>query len=177
MLLDGWLKHKEMESAREQPFQVNIRPHTCVDIEIDTEDLNYEHYNVHRKSSELPLHVFEAQPVVGKRVTTLNIQVVNDSVLDLVITGHTYSFRAALDGFGIHGGYNNDEDGKRQYVRVWKGVDVSQENTRLRFMEMLDAAFKKLCLRVNLDAEPLPDSHMARFINELRENPTLFFTQ
>ena len=180
LLLDGWLKYKETEIAREQPFQVQLRPHTSVDIDIDTDVFNYEHYFVKEKACDLPLHVFDAYPVVGKRITTLNLQIVSDTVLDLVITGHTYPFRAALEAHGIQGGYQEGEGGvdKGQYVRVWKSIDISEDDTKIRFMEMLSTTFKKLCLRVNLDGgEAASDTHMANFIEKLKENHTLFFMQ
>ena len=177
MLLDGWFKHKEIQIAREQPFQVQLRPHSSCDIEIDIDDFNYEHYALNEKARELPLHVFHAQPVVGKRITILNLQVSSDTVFDLVITGHNWPFRAALDAFGVRGGYQDSEKENRQYVRIWKDVDISDEDTKKRFLEMLETAFKGLCLRVVLDREPTPDTDVAHFVEKLRENHSLFFGQ
>ena len=47
----------------------------------------------------------------------------------------------------------------------------------LKIMKMLgDDVFKKLCMRVTLDAQPLPDTAVQKFIDEqLRELPYLFF--
>ena len=174
-LLDGWFKHKEMQIAREQPFEVQLRPHSSCDMEIDIDDFNYEHYTLHEKARELPLHVFHAQPVVGKRIVILNLQISSDTVFDLVITGHNYPFRGALETFGIHGGYQEAEKDNRQYVRVWKDVDISDQDTNKRFMEMLETVFKSLCLRVVLDREPTPDTDVANFVEKLRENDALFF--
>eukprot|EP00973_Karenia_brevis_P082685 11462124-Karenia_brevis.AAC.1 len=42
-------------------------------------------------------------------------------------------------------------------------------------MDMLDAVFKNMALRVTLDAAPVPDTHVAAFIDKLREAPSLFF--
>ena len=177
MLLDGWFKYKEVQIAREQPFEVQLRPHSSCDIDIDIDDFSYEHYTLHEKARELPLHVFQAQPVIGKRITTLNLQISSDTVFDLVITGHNWPFRATLDAFGIHGGYQEAERENRTYVRVWKDVDISVQDTRKRFMEMLETAFKGLCLRVVLDRDPTPDTDMAHFVEKLRENNSLFFEQ
>ena len=35
LLLDGWLKHKEKQMAREQPLQVMLRPHNSIDVDIE----------------------------------------------------------------------------------------------------------------------------------------------
>eukprot|EP00973_Karenia_brevis_P095100 12425674-Karenia_brevis.AAC.3 len=40
---------------------------------------------------------------------------------------------------------------------------------------MLDMVFKNAVLRVALDAPPEPDTHVASFIDKLREVPSLFF--
>ena len=42
---------------------------------------------------DLPLHVFDAQPVMGKRITVMNLQIETDSVLSLVLTGFTWPWR------------------------------------------------------------------------------------
>ena len=176
-LLDGWFKYKEGQIAREQPFEVQLRPHSSCDIELDIDDFNYEHYTLHEKARELPLHVFHAQPVIGKKIPVLNLQISSDTVFDLVITGWNWPFRAAFDAFGIRGGYQEAEKENRQYVRVWKDVDISDQDTNKRFMEMLETAFKGLCVRVVLDREPTPDTDMAKFVEKLRANNSLFFGQ
>jgi len=176
LLLDGWFKYKEAQIAREEPFQVQLHPHSSVSVEIDIDDFHYEHYTLNEKARELPLHIFHAQPVVGKRITTFNVQLRNcDTVFDLVITGHNWPFRANLDAFGIRGGYQDAEGENRQYVRVWKDIDISQQDTNKRFFEMLETTFKGLCLRVALDREPIPDTDLAKFVDNLRGNSSLFF--
>ena len=178
MLLDGWFKHKEIQIVREQPFRVQLHPHSSVDVDIDVDDFNYEHYTLNENACDLPLHVFHAQPVVGKRITILNLQLCSDTVLDLVITGHTWPFRAFLDAFGIHGGYQEAENKEnRQYVRVWKDIDISDQDANKRFMEMQVTPFKGLCLRVVLDREPTQDTDMAQFVEKMRENTSLFVEQ
>ena len=175
-LLDGWFQHKEKQIAREQPVQVVIHPHIGIDMSGFGEDFSYENYVINEPTARLPLHVFEAQPVIGKRITVLNLQFgSNDSLIDLLINGHTWPFRARLDAFGIAGGYTEGEGGEaRRYYRVWKQIDVAGEDAN-RFMDMLDTVFKKMALRVTLDATPVVDSPVAAFIDKLREVPSLFF--
>jgi hypothetical protein len=124
----------------------------------------------------LPLHIFEAQPPIGKRITVLNLQLQSDNEINLVITGHIWPFRDRLEAFGIARGYFEDENSDgRCYYRVWKQIDVAGDGAG-RFMEMLSTVFNNLALRVSLDGVPVPDTHVADFIGKLREKPSLFFT-
>ena len=174
-LLDGWLQHKEKQLAREQPVQVVLHPHTGVDLSEFEEGLSCERYVINEPAARLPLHVFEAQPVAGKRITVLNLQLKGEREIDLIITGHTWPFRARLDAFGIAGGYAEEENGEaRRYYRVWKQIDVAGEGAS-RFLDMLGTVFKNAVLRVTLDATPVPDTHVAAFVDKLREVPSLFF--
>ena len=175
LLLDGWFKYKENSIAREHPFQIELYHHSSCDIVVKKDEFIYEHYNLHAKAHKVPLHVFHVQPVVGKRITTLNIQITNDNIFDLVITGHNWPFRSDLDAFGVHGGYQGVEKDARQYVRIWKDINITDNDMRRRFMDMIETTFKGLCLRVILDQGPIPATEMTSFIDILSENHSLFF--
>ena len=179
-LLDGWFRFKARQVASDQPFQVTLHPHHGVDLAPVWDDLEYEHYTLQEPSATLPLHVFQAQPVIGKRITNLNLQLDGDSKISLIITGHTWPFSGRLDAFGISGGYFGDEmdkeNGARKYFRVWKDIDVSVEDQRQRFLAMLVDVFKNAAMRVSLDRRPTPDTHTAAFVERLRQQPALFFT-
>eukprot|EP00973_Karenia_brevis_P093892 12419660-Karenia_brevis.AAC.1 len=179
MLLDGWFRFKARQVARDQLFQVILHPHTGVDLAPVWDDLEYEHYTLQEPSAALPLHVFEAQPVVGKRISHLNLQLDSDSALSLIITGHTWPFRGRLDAFGVSGGYFEEEadkeTGGRKYFRVWKDIDVSIEEQRQKFFAMLSDVFRNIVMRVSLDHLPSHDTHVAAFVQCLRQQPALFF--
>ena len=67
-----------------------------------------------------------------------------------------------------------------KYVRTvfrFPETIFGSRNTKKRFLEMLETAFKGLCLRVALDREPTPNTDMADFVEKLRENNSLFFGQ
>ena len=173
-LLDGWFQYKAQQIAREQPVQVVLHSHVGIDLS-GLDGLSYEHYVINEPAVQLPLHIFDAQPVVGKRITVLHLQISNDSEVDLVITGQTWPFRARLDAFGIASGYKQEENGEaRRYYRVWRQIDVAGGGAS-RFMEMLGTVFKNVALRVTLDAQPVPDTHVAAFIDKMRQVPSLFF--
>jgi len=124
----------------------------------------------------LPLHIFEAQPPFGKRITILNLQQQGDSnKLNLEITGHSYPFRARLDAFGIAGDYVDNASGEgRRYHRFWKDIDVEGEGEG-RFLDMLSTVFRNAALRITLNFTPEPETRVAAFIEKLRDIPSLFF--
>ena len=64
LLLDGWFEYKAKQIAREQPVQVILHPYLNIDISGLQDSLSYEHYVVNEPAANLPLHIFEAQPVV-----------------------------------------------------------------------------------------------------------------
>ena len=179
LILDGFFRFKERQVARDQPFQVMLRPHTGIDVSGVWDDLDYEHYTLQEASDVLPLHVFDAQPVVGKRIAVMNLQIETDAILNIILTGHTWPWRGRLDAFGVAGGYYADdkEDGARRYFRVWKQIDVSDEAQQEKVFDMCGSAvFKNVVMRVSLDRYPQADTHVAAFVERLRQRPALFFT-
>jgi len=175
LLLDGFFKYKEKQTT--QPFQVVVHPHVGVDASLS--DLEYKHYSLQEQKQVLPLHIFEAQPVLRKVITWLNIQIESADVISVVITGYTWPYRQRLDNIGVSGGYFGEggDQENRKYYRVWKNIEVGDEEQAEKFMKMLgDDAFKKLCMRVTLDAQPMPETAVQTFIGKLREQPFLFFT-
>jgi len=174
-LLDGFFRYKEKQTT--QPFQVIIHPFLGIDISLA--DLEYQHYVLKEQTSLLPLHIFEAHPVARKRITSLNIQIESASVFNAIITGDTWPYRKRLDSIGVGGGYHTQEDESkenRKYYRVWKHINVNDQNDTDKFMSMLcEDVFKKLSMRVTLDAIPEPDSDVQKYIDVLRSQPFLFF--
>ena len=175
LLLDGFFKYKDRQST--QPFQVVIHPHSGIDVSLS--DLEYKYYVVEEPKRELPLHIFEAQPVITKRITWMNIQIESETVISIIFTGNLWPYRQRLDKLGVFGGYFGDDDNKehRKYYRVFKNIDVNDQNQIETLMNLLgDDAFKKLCMRVTLDALPVSDTVVQKFIDgQLRELPYLFF--
>ena len=178
LLLDAWFVHKESNMAQDQPFEVHLYPHVSVDIATPWEDLEYKHYSRNDPAADLPLSLFEAQPVVGRRIVVFNIQTNGPNEISIVITGNTWSFRSRLDAFGIQGAYLQGEGDKRTYVRVLKAIDVSEESQQLRMIELLGAAvFNNLAIKASVDEEPEADTAVAAFLERLRAVPSLHFAK
>ena len=181
LLLDSFWKFKERQLARDTPFEITLYPHVGIDISPLWDDLEYEHYALQESGDVLPLHVFDAQPVVGKRITVMNIQIESATLFSIVITGHTWPWRRRLDEMGISGGYcasDATQSGSepRKYYRVWKDIDASSEVQRQKFLDVLgEKVFKHLAMRVTIDSPPEPETDVAIFIETLRRQPSLFF--
>ena len=177
LLLDDFFVYKAKAIAREQPFQVQIFPHTGVKLTV-ADDLTWEHTQINEQTAAPPLAVFEAQPCIGKRIVVLNIQIENENTISVVITGNTWAFRSRLDTFGVSGGYQSgsDDSERRTYFRVMKSLDVSDDAQQDRVKQLIgEAVFKNLAMRVKLDKKPEEDSAVEAFIDELKDIPCLHF--
>ena len=108
----------------------------------------------------------------------MNIQIETMETLSVVITGNTWAFRSRLDAAGISGGYTGEEDTKK-HVRVLKNLDISNEDEQARFVDMIGpGTFKNLAMRVRIDGEEVPDTHVSQFLKKLREErSSLHFVQ
>ena len=93
LLLDDFFVYKAKAIAREQPFQVQIFPHTGVEVTV-LDDFSYEHVELMEQTATPPLKIFEAQPCIGKRIVVLNVQIEDDNLLSILITGNTWAFRS-----------------------------------------------------------------------------------
>ena len=127
MLLDDFFTFKSKSLAKD--IEIHVRPHKSAAAEVTSdlvESLSYEHLTFHEATAEsnLPLKMFEAQPVVnpiilnypllnskganfspstspfyevGKRVVTMFIQPESGTHVSVLLEGNTLAFRAALD--------------------------------------------------------------------------------
>lgn len=121
--------------------------------------------------------MFDAQPVIGKRIVVLNFQLLSEEEFDLVITGHTWPYRQRLDSLGVRGGYTdaaNSPDAKKKYFRVLKDMNLN-DDAEERITTMLDTAFKRAVMQVTIDQQPVAGSKVESFLAKLRRIHHLFF--
>ena len=177
-LLDGYFKHKAEKAARKQPFEVHVTPHINVCLDNVTDGFEYEHYSVNEPTRNMPMSIFEAQPVTGKRVVTMNVESDSGEILSCIIAGNTWAFRSRLDAHGVPGTFHVEDSQveSRSYYRLLRDVNVSEEAGKQQILDMLGAAvFKGLAMRVILNVPPEADTHVAEFVQELKELPQLHF--
>ena len=173
ILFDGFIAFKAKQMAK--TFEVRLHPHKEVDLNPVWDDLTYEGYLLEEPAASLPLPLFSAQPVIGKKVVCLHLQPESSDTMSIIIQGPTYVFRSRFDEHGITGGYVGEGD-QRKYYRVLKGLVVSNAEEKARVMDMLgDAVFKNLAMRVVVRSEPEEGSDVAQFISELRGVLSLHF--
>ena len=94
-------------------------------------------------------------------------------------SGNTWNYRNALEEAGVRGAKVEDEDGEGQgksagkWYRILKSLDVTEEEKRVQ--NILKQVFQNLAMKVVVEAEPVEDSNVAEFIEELRKLPNLDF--
>ena len=62
---------------------------------------------------------------------------------------------------------------RKQYYRALKSVDVSADDQKIQ--NILKEVFQNLAMKVVVAPEPIEDSDVAVFIEELRKIPNLHF--
>ena len=125
--------------ALSRELEVHLNPHMNVDIADVWGDLEYEHYTLEEPAKTLPLGIFEAQPVIGRRIITVHIQPDTSDSFNILIAGNSWNYRTRLDAHGFSGAYFN-EDGseeKRNYYRVTKDINVSEAGQKERVLQLL----------------------------------------
>ncbi len=147
MLLDSYFQFKAKQLARATPFEVHIHPNIDIDLSSLGEQMSYTPVVHHEPSKDLTLKIFQAHPVSGRRVISLNFEPESDSELNLVITGNTWNYRDDLEKSGISGTRSQEEGG--QYYRYLKGVDVTNAESKQPILALTDI-FNKQCLRLKV---------------------------
>ena len=171
-LLDGFFVWKEKKMARGQTYEVHVYPHLGITINLD--GLRYEHYTLNGPTKSLPLKFFECHPCAGKRVLTLNVEPTTDHTISVVVSGNSFSYRERMDALAVPGGYHTGADGAKQYFRVLKDVNASDEAERSTVFKMIGSSvLRNQAMRLAVASEPPPHSAALDFISELRELPCL----
>ena len=170
-LLDDFFVWKEKKMAREQAFEVHVHPY--LGIHVDLDGLSYENYTLNAPAKSLPLKFFECHPCAGKRVLTLNVEPTTDKTISVVVSGNSFSYRERLDALGVPGGYHTEPDGSKQYFRILKDVDVTNEEQTTMVSKMLGDVLCNLAMRLIVTTEPTQASPVLAYISELRCHPCL----
>ena len=102
ILLDEFWPFKAKVMGRD--LEVLYHPHTSVGNLSDTSgELAYANCSVEDPSSIMPLGIFEAQPVVSKRIVTINIQPEGPDTASILVSGNLWVYRSRFDAHGIPG--------------------------------------------------------------------------
>ena len=116
----------------DENVQVQIHQHATQHVDQEfVRSLNYEHYSLLSvdDDSELPLKWYESQPVIGKKLVTMVIQVEDEKSCSVLWGGNTWAFRQALDENGVSGAYFEDDSERRIATnnQIWQ--DKGQQQT------------------------------------------------
>ena len=173
-LFDSFLMLQSECMAREKQFEVHVYPHIGIDIADAREHFSFEHYIMNDPALKLPLGIFEAQPVTGKKIVQIHIQPESADTMSVLLTGTIWNFRSRLDAHGVAGAYYGADE-TRKYIRLLKSIDVSEEAQQKRVTDMVTEVFKNLAIKVILDDAPEEESEVAEFVEKLHEISSLHF--
>ena len=140
-----------------------------IDLANLAENLNYTPLHVSEPTKELPLKWYEAHPVVGNKILTFHIEVVDDKKIHVVITGNTWVFRDELERHGVLG----SRDGAR-YCRFLKDIDCTDSDMKQQILSLVDI-LRQQNVRVQVSPAAEPGSEVAAFLDELNALPQFHF--
>ena len=154
---------------------VSLHPHTDIDINECWDLVLYETYTLHEPARTLPMSIFAAQPVQGKRVLMLTLQVESDDTISFVWYGATWPFRDRFDAAGVPG-YSFDEDGQPKYCRVLEGVNTATDDRERALYVLGEGVLRNTAARVLVEGELKPGTNAFRFVQQqLRKRTHLHF--
>jgi len=164
LLLDGFITYKSKQMGK--TLDVQLRPHKGIDLAPVWEELSYPTYSLHDPEMELPVPFFQCAPVQGKQHVVIHISAVDGETFSVVFNGGIWNYRFRMDEHGIEGGYKVTEE-KRQFLRF---ITSMSSRDKTHFLNILgDAVFKHLAIKVLIDEEPVKDSPLAKYLEELRQ--------
>ena len=121
------------------------------------------------------MSIFDAQPVQGKRILLMTVQVESDERLTFAVHGAKGPFRDRFEAAGIPGYRQEPEDGPPKYYRVLENVDSGVPAERERVAKMLGDVLRNTAMRVHVDGAPKPGTSAFRFVQTLRKRTHLHF--
>ena len=132
MLLDDFFAYKSKQMSHD--LDNHLHPH--LSVEVTDDDLEYENYTLEEPARDPPLRVFDAQPVVARRIITLHVQPRDEETVDLLLASNSWNYRSRLDALNVSGAYFEDGSGqdKRTYYRVMRDVNVSEAEQKDTFV-------------------------------------------
>ncbi len=164
----------------DKTVRVQIHQHGAQYVDDDfVRELNYEHYNLlSMTDDDLPLKWYESQPVIGKKLVSMTLQIEDEKTVSILWGGNTWAFRQALDETGISGAYFEDDterttkDGDtkpaRQYFRLLKSIDVTAtDGTASKVKDAIENVFHNLNMKCSIEGATLvDDSPVAEWIEQ-----------
>ncbi len=154
------------------PFDVHIYPHASIHIT----DIDNDYVFCHAPALDLPMGIFEAMPVVGRRIVTMTLCPQGDDTIALVLSGNLWTYRDRLDAIGAIGSwqYDGESDESRTYCHT---LQVNLHTGEMdRVWNMLgDSVFKGLAIRVIVQADLVTNMNVHAFVSDMRARPQLHF--
>ena len=139
-------------------------PYLGVDINATWDSLKYQEYLLYDPTKKLPLSVFDAQPVQGKRIMNVTLEQHSESEISFIFHGCTWNFRNAFELAGLRAA-RYEENGATKYVHVLAKINVSEEKDMAKLNIVLETVLKCLVCRM-LDSKALTGDKMKAFVEQ-----------
>ena len=152
-----------MHKDKEIKNTVEVHPHIGIDVDECWDNWSWPTYTLHPSARMLKVSPFDCQPVQGKRVLTMTMQVDGENV-SAVFSGALWNWRDRFDGEEI----SSFRDENNKPFRV-----IPKVNEKLA--DMIPRLFSNAVMRVVVDGGYKPGSKADVLVCKLRENPQLFF--
>ena len=129
--------------------------------------LIYQEYLMYDPAKKVPISVFEAQPVQGKRIMNVTLEQPSESKISFIFHGCTWNFRDAFEVAGLTAA-RYEENGATKYVYVLANVNVLEEADIAKMDIVLQTVLKGLVCRM-LDSKTLRGENMKAFVERLSD--------
>ena len=142
-------------------------PYLGVDISSTWDSFKYQEYLMYGPAKKLPLSVFGAQPVQGKRIMNVTLEQHSESEISFVFHGCTWGFREAFDVAGLTAAKYED-NGATKYAHVLAKVNVLEEGDIAKVDIVFQDVLKCLVCRM-LDSNTLKGEKIKDFVERLSD--------
>ena len=179
LLLDGFIIYRSKQIGK--TLDVHLRPHKGIDFAKVWDELSYETYSLHDPEIELPVSYFQCAPVQGRQHVIIHISAVDEETFSIVLRGGIRNYCRRMDEHGIEYGYKKVTEwshgrtgGRCELLGFISSMSLRDKT---HFLNLLgDAVFRHLAIKVLIDKEPVKDSPLAKYLDELRQEvPNLHF--
>lgn len=95
------------------------------------------------RQAKTAAHIFDMQPPLGKAGLALALEgAPGEEGVNVLLTGNTWPWRSALDAADIPGGYVEEANGTRTYVRMLTGVRVQEAEDARRLQHLFEEVLR-----------------------------------
>ena len=160
--------------------QVNVQVHNSTGYALDALHTNSGFGNYTYPEPDVRMHVLSCAPPSGSKYLHMVVQVCNDSTVNLMWTGATYTFWQDIDKDVVRGAYIKDgeevERGQGEFWLLMPSVDLSMHDTDTQVDNILQmGGFHRSAMCVRVEGAVPETGPVATFLGGLRAKSWVHF--